>query len=69
MISPKSAQANKYSFQKVFGDGNFFAAGQLIIPPGEEKPPKPAKDNSYVCLSLAILFGILTLKVVDFLRD
>jgi centromere protein C len=52
MISPKAAQANKYSFQKVFGDGNFFAAGQLIIPPGEEKPPKPAKDNTYVGLFL-----------------
>jgi centromere protein C len=52
LISPKAAQANKYSFQKVFGDGNFFAAGQLIIPPGEEKPPKPAKDNTYVCLFL-----------------
>ncbi|KAF8495308.1 Mif2/CENP-C like-domain-containing protein [Gautieria morchelliformis] len=48
MISPRAAQANKYSFQKVFGDGNFFAAGQLIIPPGEEKPPKPAKDNTYI---------------------
>lgn len=52
MITPKAAQANKYSFQKVFGDGNFFAAGQLIIPPGEEKPPKPAKDNTYVCFFL-----------------
>jgi hypothetical protein len=48
MVNPKVAINSKYMFQKIFGDGDFIAAGQLIIPPGEKKPAKPTKDNTYV---------------------
>ena len=37
-----------FSFQKIFGDGDFLAAGQLIIPPDSTKPTKGTKDNTFV---------------------
>lgn len=37
-----------WKFQKIFGDGDFIAAGHLIIPVGSEKPSKGTKDNTYV---------------------
>lgn len=40
-----------FKFQKIFGDGDFIAAGQLIIPVGSEKPSKGTKDNTYVSMS------------------
>lgn len=54
MISPKAAANNDWYFQKVFGDGEFIAAGQLIIPPKGRKPSKGTKDNTYVRLCLSI---------------
>lgn len=48
MVDPKPAQGCDYFFHKIFGDGDFIAAGQLVIPPGAEKPTKPTKDNTYV---------------------
>lgn len=48
MVSPKPAQGYEYFFHKIFGDGDFVAAGHLVIPPGAEKPTKPTKDNTYV---------------------
>lgn len=48
MVNPKPAANNDWSFQKVFGDGDFIAAGQLIIPPHGRKPSKGTKDNTYV---------------------
>lgn len=48
MVNPKPAANNDFLFQKVFGDGEFIAAGQLVIPPGSRKPTKSAKDNTYV---------------------
>lgn len=48
MVSPKPALNNDFAFQKVFGDGEFIAAGQLIIPVGGKKPSKGTKDNTYV---------------------
>lgn len=41
------AASNNWSFDKIFGDDNFIAAGQLIIPPKGQKPSKLAKDNTY----------------------
>ena len=48
MVTPKPAANNEFMFQKIFGDGDFIAAGQLIIPEGGKKPSKGTKDNSYV---------------------
>lgn len=47
MLDPKATK-HGYRFQRVFTDGEFMGAGLLIIPPGEKKPLKPAKDNTYV---------------------
>ncbi|KIJ26429.1 hypothetical protein M422DRAFT_180332 [Sphaerobolus stellatus SS14] len=48
LVNPKPGQGDKFAYHKIFGDGNFVAAGQLIIPPGAEKPTKPTKDNTYI---------------------
>jgi centromere protein C len=48
MLKPKPAANADFSFQKIFGDGNFMAAGQLVIPPGGSKPTKGTKDNTFV---------------------
>lgn len=47
-IDPKPAANAEWFFQKVFGDGDFIAAGQLRIPPKSRKPSKGTKDNTYV---------------------
>ena len=54
MVRPKPAANNDWFFQKVFGDGEFIAAGQLIIPPKGRKPSKGTKDNTYVRFSIAV---------------
>jgi centromere protein C len=51
MVSLRAAANNDWYFQKIFGDGDFIAAGQLVIPPRGLKPSKGTKDNTYVCLS------------------
>ncbi|KAI0723819.1 Mif2/CENP-C like-domain-containing protein [Cerioporus squamosus] len=48
MVQPKPAAQGAFYFQKIFGDGDFLAAGQLIIPPGSTKPTKGTKDNTFV---------------------
>jgi len=48
MVTPKQAERDDFQFQKMFGDSDFFAAGQLLIPVGKKKPVKPSRDNSYV---------------------
>ncbi|TFY55300.1 hypothetical protein EVJ58_g8336 [Rhodofomes roseus] len=48
MITPKAAANNDFYFQKVFGDADFIAAGELIIPPDGQKPTKSTKDNTFV---------------------
>jgi centromere protein C len=50
MVRARPAVNNDFFYQKIFGDGEFIAAGQLIIPPGGKKPPKSTKDNTYVSL-------------------
>jgi len=44
-----SARDN-WSFDKVFNDDDFIAAGQLVIPPKGRKPSKQAKDNTYASI-------------------
>lgn len=48
MLELKPAANNDFQFQKIFGDGNFIAAGQLVIPPKQQKPTKGTKDNTFV---------------------
>ncbi|CCM06441.1 uncharacterized protein FIBRA_08703 [Fibroporia radiculosa] len=47
-VEPKPAANNEFFFQKIFWDGDFIAAGQLIIPPNKQKPTKGTKDNTFV---------------------
>ena len=49
-VNPRPAANNEFFFQKIFGDGEFIAAGQLRIPPNGHKPSKMTKDNTYVSL-------------------
>ncbi|KAJ7785816.1 Mif2/CENP-C like-domain-containing protein [Mycena metata] len=52
MFDPKPAKVSgpddAWLFEKIFGDGDFMAAGQLVIPPGKRKPAKGTKDNTYI---------------------
>lgn len=40
MVVPKGTQKGQFSFQKIFSDKQFVAAGQLVIPVGGNKPKK-----------------------------
>jgi centromere protein C len=48
LFNPKLAADGGWYFDKIFGDDDFIAAGQLTIPPSGRKPTKAAKDNTYV---------------------
>ena len=48
MLDPKPTKNHAYKFQRIFTDGAFMAGGMLVIPSGEMKPLKPARDNTYV---------------------
>ncbi|KLO19245.1 hypothetical protein SCHPADRAFT_843935 [Schizopora paradoxa] len=60
MVTPKPAADNNFLFQKIFGDGEFIAAGQLIIPVGGKKPNKGTKDNTYI---FYLIEGAVNLKI------
>ncbi|KAG8712244.1 hypothetical protein FRC08_014844 [Ceratobasidium sp. 394] len=49
-----------FSFQKVFGDSDFFAAGVMKVPVGGRKPNKHSRGNTYnlYCDSENELFAI-----------
>ena len=44
MVTPKPAAKENFKFQKIFGEADFMAAGQLVIPPGGKKPTKRTND-------------------------
>lgn len=48
MLNPKSVDGSQFMYQKIFGEGQFIAAGVVHIPPGGKKPGKHSKDNAYV---------------------
>ncbi|KAJ7124803.1 Mif2/CENP-C like-domain-containing protein [Mycena crocata] len=48
--NPNAPDNDKWLFEKIFGDGDFLAAGQLIIPVNGRKPSKATKDNTYIFL-------------------
>jgi centromere protein C len=50
LVNHRPAANNDFFFTKVFGDGEYIAAGQLRIPPKKHKPSKMTKDNTYVRL-------------------
>ncbi len=51
MFEPQLAANNEWSYQKIFGDGDFIASGQLTIPVAGRKPSKSSKDNTYASSS------------------
>jgi centromere protein C len=59
MVTLKAAANDEWFFQKIFSDGDFIAAGQLMIPPKSNKPSKGTKDNTYVRLTLWRLYATL----------
>ncbi|WWC66750.1 uncharacterized protein I206_100655 [Kwoniella pini CBS 10737] len=52
MLKPKDQktkdESQTFRYQKIFGEGNFMAAGVVHIGVGKSKAPKPSKDNAYV---------------------
>jgi hypothetical protein len=54
-VNHRPAANNDFFFTKVFGDGEYIAAGQLRIPPKMNKPSKMTKDNTYVRLLSSFL--------------
>ncbi|KAJ7848539.1 Mif2/CENP-C like-domain-containing protein, partial [Mycena leptocephala] len=62
MFNALPAANNSWFFQKIFNEGHFIAAGQLLIPPKGHKPSKPAKDNTYIFL---VMEGEMKLQVCE----
>ncbi|KAF9532781.1 Mif2/CENP-C like-domain-containing protein [Crepidotus variabilis] len=60
MVEPRLATDRTWSFDKIFGDDDFIAAGQLVIPPKGRKPSKAAKDNTYV---FYVIEGAVNFKI------
>ena len=50
LIKPQPSASKEFQYQKIFGDGDFIAAGYIILPVGGKKPSKGSKDNAYVGL-------------------
>jgi len=68
-LSLVKAANSDWLFEKVFGDSDFVAAGQLLIPPECRKPTKATKDNTYVKPIVSILGTFLLIFEQDFLRN
>ncbi|KAL0062628.1 mitotic fidelity of chromosome transmission-related protein [Marasmius tenuissimus] len=59
-VTTQRAAGAEWEFQKIFGDEQFIAAGQLLIPPKRSKPSKTTKDNTYV---FCIMEGAVNVKI------
>ncbi|ESK84035.1 centromeric dna binding protein [Moniliophthora roreri MCA 2997] len=59
-VTFQEASNSAWQFQKIFGDEQFIAAGQLVIPEKGRKPSKPTRDNTYV---FCILEGAVNVKI------
>lgn len=59
-LSLVKAANSDWLFEKVFGDSDFVAAGQLLIPPECRKPTKATKDNTYI---FYVIEGAVNFKV------
>ncbi|KAF7778435.1 hypothetical protein Agabi119p4_2780 [Agaricus bisporus var. burnettii] len=42
------ANEGEWSYERIFGDSEFLAAGQILIPPDCRKPSKGTNDNTYI---------------------
>ncbi|KAF8625576.1 hypothetical protein AX15_005298 [Amanita polypyramis BW_CC] len=62
MYDPKMAANNEWKYQRIFGDNEFIAAGQLSIPVAGRKPSKTSKDNTYI---FYVAEGAVNFKVHD----
>ncbi|KAJ6501590.1 Mif2/CENP-C like-domain-containing protein [Mycena vitilis] len=66
MFDPRPAKVagadDAWSFEKIFGDGDFMAAGQLVIPARKRKPAKGTKDNTYIFF---VVEGAVNVVVCD----
>ncbi|KAF8868432.1 hypothetical protein CPB85DRAFT_1402513, partial [Mucidula mucida] len=60
MMNPTIVPNNEWYYQRLFGDGQFMAAGELIIPPTKRKQTKRTKDNTFV---FYVIEGAVNLKV------
>ncbi|KAJ3482845.1 hypothetical protein NLI96_g6699 [Meripilus lineatus] len=49
-----------FSFQRVFGDGDFVAAGLLVIPPKKSKPTKSTNNSTFV---FCVIEGTVNVKI------
>ena len=63
MVSLRDAANASFKFQKIFGEGSFLAAGQLLIPPEGSKPTKNTKDNSFVSNSVLCCWPLADVEV------
>jgi hypothetical protein len=48
MVKVKDIENATFTYQKIFGEDEFFAAGVLNIQVNGEKAPKNSRDNVYV---------------------
>nr|GAT42702.1 predicted protein [Mycena chlorophos] len=62
MFKPTVGANSQWSYQRVFGDGDFIAAGQIVIPPNGRKPSKPSKDNTFI---FYVIQGAVNLRICD----
>ncbi|KAF9014255.1 Mif2/CENP-C like-domain-containing protein [Cyathus striatus] len=60
MVHPRTPANSEWAFDKIFGDGEFIAAGLIFIPEGKKKPTKAAKDNTYI---FYVIEGAVNLKI------
>jgi len=67
MLNPRQTANGDWSFQKVFGDADFIAAGVLVIPPKGRKPSKGTKDNTYARL-FTLRSHLNNMNRIDILR-
>lgn len=48
MLNPRIVGAGDYRFQKLFSEGEYIAAGVLVIPKGAQKPNKKTDQSTMV---------------------
>ena len=69
MMNPKPAAKENFKFQKIFGEADFTAAGQLLIPPGGKKPTKRTNDNAFVRIGGDVMKNCILTCVSDLLPN
>ncbi|KAI6036388.1 Mif2/CENP-C like-domain-containing protein [Pisolithus microcarpus] len=57
MFEPRSAANSNWFFQKIFGEGDFIAAGEMRIPPRGEKP-KQVFQGQCICEQMPVFYVV-----------